>query len=73
MILKSLNEEIIFKYVFLMAIKDWYGTQCFRHLVEISNDDMKLKKVYNKVKKIEQAKCLDAHDALCYLVVRRKI
>ena len=56
-----------------MAIKDWYGTQCFRHLVEISNDDMKLKKVYNKVKKIEQAKCLDAHDALCYLVVRRKI
>ena len=73
MILTSLNEEILFKYSFLKAIKDWYGAQCFTHLVEISNDDIKLKKAYNKVKKIEQAKCLDTHDALCYLIVRRKI
>ena len=69
---ESLSEDE-FKKMFLNVIKDWDGTHCFNHLKEIANDDTKLKKVYNDVKKVEQTKHLDAHDALYSLIRHSKV
>ena len=33
-------------------IKDFDRSQIFKHLEEIANDDLKLKKLYDKVKKM---------------------
>ena len=62
-----------FKKMFLNVIKDWDGTHCFNHLKEIANDDAKLKKVYNNVKKVEQTKHLNTHDALYHLSRHGKV
>lgn len=69
---ESLSEDE-FKKMFLNVIKDWDGTHCFNHLKEIANDDAKLKRVYNDVKKVEQTKHLNTHDALYSLIRHSKV
>ena len=56
-----------------MVIKDFDRSQIFKHLEEIANDDLKLKKLYNKAQKIEQTKHLDMYDALYYLIQNGKV
>ena len=69
---ESLSEDE-FKNMFNNVIKDWEGSQYFSHLEEIANNDVKLKKVYNDAKKIEQTKHLDMYDALYYLIQNGKV
>ena len=56
-----------------MVIKDFDSSQIFKHLEEIANDDLKLKKLYDKVKSVEQTKHLDTHDALYHLIQHDKV
>ena len=59
--------------MFNKVIKDWEGSQNFKHLEEIANDDLKLKKVYNDAKKIEQSSHINMHDALYHLIRHGKV
>ena len=69
---ESLSEDE-FKNMFNNVIKDWEGSQYFSHLEEIANNDVKLKKVYNDAKKIEQSKHINMHDALYHLIRNSKV
>lgn len=69
---ESLSEDE-FKNMFNKVIKDWEGSQNFKHLEEIANDDLKLKKVYNDAKKIEQSDHINMHDALYHLIRNGKV
>ena len=69
---ESLSEDE-FKNLYMKVIQDFNRSQIFKHLEEISNNDMKLKKLYNKVQKIEQTKHLDTHDALYHLIKNGKV
>ena len=69
---ESLSENE-FKNMFNNVIKDWEGSQYFSHLEEIANNDVKLKKVYNDAKKIEQSKHINIHDALYHLIRNSKV
>ena len=64
---ESLSEEE-FKKLYVKVIQDFDRSQVFKHLEEIANDDLKLKKLYDKVKNVEQTKYLDTHDALYHLI-----
>lgn len=69
---ESLSEDE-FKNMFNKVIKDWEGSQYFSHLEEISNNNVKLKKIYNDAKKIEQSKHINIHDALYHLIRNSKV
>lgn len=64
---ESLSEDE-FKKLYVKVIQDFDRSQVFKHLEEIANDDLKLKKLYDKVKNVEQTKYLDTHDALYHLI-----
>ena len=64
---ESLSEDE-FKKLYAKVIQDFDRSQVFKHLEEIANDDLELKKLYDKVKKVEQTKYLDTHDALYHLI-----
>ena len=69
---ESLSEDE-FKKLYMKVIQNFNRSQIFKHLEEISNNDMKLKKLYNKAQKIEQTKHLDMYDALYYLIQNGKV
>lgn len=69
---ESLSEDE-FKDMYLKVIKDWEGTQYFNHLEEIADNDMKIKKLYNDAKRIEQMKHISIHDALYSLIRNGKV
>lgn len=69
---ESLSEDE-FKNLYMKVIQDFNRSQIFKHLEEIANDDLKLKKLYDKVKSVEQTKHLDTHDALYHLIQHDKV
>ena len=69
---ESLSEDE-FKKLYAKVIKDFDRSQVFKHLEEIANDDLKLKKLYDKVKNVEQTKHLNVHDALYSLIRHSKV